>query len=552
MYILGVNPGYHDSSAAVLKDGRLVALVEQDRVSRKKNAMRERPTAAIAACLGEAGITLDDVEVVAVGWDDPVCMDQNGDLYHPDEYRRMLLPPDALPQHKQVPIEFVSHHLAHAASGLWTSGFDNAAVLVVDGRGETQSTSLGAGTHAGIEWLAEWDISQSLGNFYGYAADWAGFTFWGPGKLMGLASYGRPERSDILVPTPTGYQFKGGADSEWSVKEQENQHVMLVYEYFEKLYPYTRGDEGDIMAHANFAATVQTALEEAVLQLARVAKERTGAENLVITGGVGLNCTFNGRLARSGLFRDVYIPPVTFDTGVSLGAALVADRRRCPDREPMARLDHAYWGITPSAVDVERAIGESGLEAVLLSEDEIVSRVADHIVNGRVVGWFQGRAEIGQRALGARSMLCDPRDRRRLVRVNTVKGREVWRPLAPSVLEEFADEFFDGALPGLADFMLAALPVREEARRRIPATVHVDGSARPQVVHRDTNPRYWRLIDGFRERTGVPVVMNTSFNLAGEPIVHTPENAISSFCRSEMDVLALGDYLIEKPGIGSP
>jgi predicted NodU family carbamoyl transferase len=546
MYILGVNHGWHDSSAAILHDGSLVALVESDRVSRIKNAMGEKPTAAIIACLSEAGVTLDDIEAIAIGWDEPVCAAQKGEVHDPAQFREWLIPRDLLPRDREPPIQFVPHHLAHAASGMWTSGFDDAAVLVVDGRGETQSTSLAVGTRDTIRWFAEWDIAHSLGNFYGYAAEWAGFGFWGPGKLMGLAPYGKPLDSSCLVPTDSGYRFKGNGRSPTEVHEQESAHRALLDTFFESLYPFAPGDVDDIMAHAGFAASVQVALEEAVIQLARIAKERSGSENLVITGGVGLNCTLNGRLARSGLFREIYVPPVTFDTGVGLGAALIADRQRCPDREPMPRFQHAYWGATPSAEAVEADIQASGLLAERLPEEELVSRVADRIADGKVVGWFQGRAEIGQRALGARSMLCDPRDRRRLVRVNTVKGREVWRPLAPSVLDEYADQLFEGRLPGLSDFMLAALPVRHDAWRTIPATVHVDGSARPQRVRRDTNSRYWRLIDTFRERTGVPAVMNTSFNLAGEPIVHSAADAISSFNRSEMDVLAIENFFIEK------
>jgi carbamoyltransferase len=547
MYILGVNSGWHDSSAALLKDGQLLTLIEHDRVSRKKHAMGEAPAGAIEACLRDVGITLDDVEAVAVGWDDPVCIAQKGERYDASAYAEWLLPADRFARRRTPPIEFVPHHLAHAASGMWTSGFDRAAVLVIDGRGETQSTSLGVGTREGIEWLQQWDISQSLGNFYGYAAEWAGFTFWGPGKLMGLASYGRPDPLKYLTVTPSGYQLDGGGVPGASVGEQEQSSRRQMLDYFSSLYPFAPGDPGDIMAYAQFAASVQAALEQAVFQLARLARDRAGADALVITGGVGLNCTMNGRFARSGLFSDIYVPPVTHDTGVSLGAALVADRRRSPGRPPMGRFHHAYWGVRPSADAVTQAAEESGLSFVRLTEDVLVDRVVEHLMKGRIVGWFQGRAEIGQRALGARSMLGDPRKREHLVRMNTVKGREIWRPLAPSVLEEHAHGLFDGALPPLTKFMLAALPVRDDARRLVPATVHVDGSARPQAVSRATNPRYWRLIDGFRQRTGVPAVVNTSFNLAGEPIVHTPADAISSFRRSDIDVLALEDCLFEKP-----
>jgi carbamoyltransferase len=300
------------------------------------------------------------------------------------------------------------------------------------------------------------------------------------------------------------------------------------------------------MAHANFAATIQSALEEAVWALAELAKRRSGCDRLIITGGVGLNCTLNGRLARSGMFREVYVPPVTFDTGVALGAALSLHRQmsgRGASGEPMP---HAYYGIAASAHEIEAALGAVSANVRCLDDDELLPIVAGKIAEGQVVGWFQGRAEIGQRALGARSILCDPRQRRRLVKVNLVKGREVWRPLAPSILAEHYQEFFEGPAPAIADFMLAAMPVRAEARRRIPATVHVDGSARPQVVHRTTNSRYWRLIEEFRRVTGVPAVMNTSFNLAGEPIVHTPEDAVSSFMRSDLDALVIESYLVQK------
>jgi carbamoyltransferase len=552
MYVLGVNSGWHDSSAALLKDGQLLVMVEQDRVSRQKHAMGEEPTDSIAVCLREAGVSLDEVEAIAVGWDEPVCWAQRGEDLNLEQYRHRLVPVSRIPHERTPPIHFVPHHAAHAASGLWTSGFDRAAILVMDGRGETQSTSLMAGSGAGgIELLGEWDISQSLGNYYGHAAEWAGFSFWsGPGKLMGLAPYGRPQQSTFLMPTPSGYHFVGSSTSPPDVSEQAKNQRALLKGFFGGLYPYAPGDPLDVMAYAGFAATIQAALEEAIFQLARVARESTQADSLVIAGGVGLNCTMNGRLARSGLFQDVYIPPVPYDSGVSLGAALVVDRDLCPDREAMPRLEHAYWGLRPNEADIELAVREAGLPAVRLSEGELVDRVADHLTEGRIVGWFQGRAEVGQRALGARSMLCDPRERHRLVRVNVVKGREVWRPLAPSVLEEHTGDLFAGGLPGLADFMLAAMPVRPEVRRTIPATVHVDGSARPQIVRRATNPRYWRLIDTFRQRTGVPAIMNTSLNLADEPIVHSPADAVASFCRSEIDVLALEDYLIEKPRDG--
>lgn len=552
MNILGINNGWHDSSAALLVDGELALLIEGDRVSRVKQAMRIDPAIAIETCLEVAGMTLDDIDVVAFGWDDPYVVDnffaEGWDAWDAPLTPGRLLPLDRFPRKRDPEMVHVRHHEAHAASGMYLSGFERSAVLVVDGRGECQATSLLAGTPAGLELLKEWPIADSLGNAYGHAANWVGFSFWGPGKLMGLAPYGRPGPNDLVDLLPDGYRFIGGkVEGREGVSRQEREHIDLLTAWFRSKYPFSKGDPDDIMAHADLAATVQHVFEESMFHLARLARERVGGDTLVIAGGAGLNCSFNGRLAQSGLFDEVFVPPVTHDAGVGLGAALAVHRRRDPNRPVAPRLPHAYWGYEPSAAQIEDAVRGSGFVSLLLEEEDLLELVARRLSEGAVVGWYQGRAEIGQRALGARSMLGDPRDRRNLVRVNKVKGREVWRPLAPSVLEEHAHEFFDGPHPVLADFMLAAMPVRAEARSRIPATVHVDGSARPQFVRRATNPRYWSLIDAFRRRTGVPVVMNTSFNLAGEPIVHTPQDAVRSFARSEMDLLVLGDHVVQKP-----
>lgn len=549
MYVLGVNSGWHDSSAALLKDGQLVVLIEQERISRTKHAFHEAPTEAIAACLREAGIRLDDVDAIAVGWDEPTCWKLKDKLFDDAYFRAWLLPAERLPHESTPPIQFVAHHLAHAASAFWTSGFTDAAVLVMDGRGETQATTMAVANSAGIEPIDEWDITQSLGNFYGFASEWAGLTFWGAGKLMGLAAYGRSGQPLPLAATESGYTVQGIGSPDPIVERHDDQQRDVLRRHFRQTnYPFCQPESAaDIMAYSGFAASVQASLEEAVFQLARTVKQRSDNDRLVVVGGVGLNCTLNGRLARSGLFSDVYVPPVPHDVGVSLGAAMVADRERRADWAPMPRFEHAYWGVRPTSDEVEAAIQESGLPATRLPESALIDRVVQHLTAGHTVGWFQGKAEIGQRALGARSLLCDPRQRSQLVRVNTVKGREVWRPLAPSVLEEYAFDLFGPGVPSLANFMLAALPVRVAAQRSIPATVHIDGSARPQLVRRETNPRYWTLIDAFRRATGVPAVLNTSFNLAGEPIVHSPADAISSFTHGEVDILALEDYLLEKP-----
>lgn len=545
-WVLGVNHGWHDGAAALLRDGELQVLVETDRITRVKHGYKQPPQAAMRVCLDEAGITLDDVEVVAVGWDEAVSRNPSNGPYEYDSFVAELLPEGAFPRQRPPRVQCESHHLAHAACAFYTSGFERAAVLVIDGRGDDESTSLGVAGPDGIEWIHEWPIGDSLGNYYGYAADWAGFGYWGAGKLMGLAAYGAPFGDLFVGATEDGYRFVDPVDPALDVTQQERTHRALLDAYFRRIYPFAPGDSGDVMAHARFAATIQAGLERAVAGLVALVVERTGLHDVVLAGGIGLNCTGNGGLARGELVRELFVPPVTADTGVSLGAALLADRRLHPERGIPGRLPHAFWGVATTSDAIDAALADAGLVGRRLPDDDLLPWLADRIADGKVVGWFQGRAEIGQRALGHRSLLADPRDRSRLVQVNQVKGREAWRPLAPSVLEEHAHEFFDEPIPSLADFMLAALPVRPDAWARVPATVHVDGSARPQIVRRATNPRYWALIEAFRARTGVPVVMNTSFNLAGEPIVHTAADAVSSFVRSDIDILVLEDTVVEK------
>lgn len=548
MITLGINQGWHDGATAIVQDGTVVCLIEMDRVSRVKNGMNQDRSLAIAACLSEAGMTLDDIDAIAFGWDEPAILRFWKKPWLPDKFREEVLPRSMFPRTRDAEMVFVPHHVAHAASGLYLSGWDKAGILVVDGRGECQCTSILVGDQEGIRVVREWPIGESLGNFYGYAAEWAGFGFWGPGKLMGLAPYGQPGENTLIEVDEDGYRFRGLRPVDPAdVPMQEEAGYELVMEWYGRQFPFTTGDPGDIMAHAPFAATVQRSFEEAMFRLVAMTTEAAGTGSLVIAGGSGQNCTFNGALSRSGLVDEVFLPPVTHDTGVGLGAALLVDRQRRSGERPAPRLRHAYLGHTPTEESLSDAASRSGFPCRRMDDTDLLPIVAAKIAAGEIVGWFHGTAEIGQRALGARSMLCDPRDRRHLRRVNEVKGREIWRPLAPSVLEEYAETYFEGPLPYIAQFMLAAIPVRPEARKRIPATVHVDGSARPQIVRRDTNPRYWALIEEFRKLTGEAVVMNTSFNLASEPIVHTAEQAVRSFAKSGMDSLVLGPYLLEKP-----
>ncbi|WP_344084774.1 carbamoyltransferase family protein [Luedemannella helvata] len=548
-YTLGVNIGFHDSSAALLRDGALVAMVEQEKVSRRKHALGQAPVAAIQECLALAGVDLDSLAGVAIGWDINLTRMAGRRRFSPVGLRALLFP-DA-PAGQLPPVTWVRHHLAHAASAYYACGEDNVAIIVIDGAGENQCTSLLHGRDGRIELLREWPIDQSLGFFYASASKWAGLGEWGAGKLMGLAAYGRPSGSLPLRALPDGYalsldgvdQVGGENGGDLMTLSFPPAYEAAVRSAFACHYPYTERQGEDAMSYTDFAASVQQALEDAVLSLAAEARRRVDAPTLVLAGGVGMNCTMIGRLVDSGLYDRVYVPPVPTDVGVSFGAALV-EARDSGVFTPVP-MDHAYWS-TPFT-DVERAISDAGLVCRPLAEAGLARVAARTLADGGVVAWARGRGEVGQRALGTRSLLADPRDRGTWERLNIIKGREMWRPIAPSVLEEHLAEIFPAGVGDPAAFMLAASSVAPSMRRVMPATTHVDGSARPQRVQRATNPAYWQVIEEFRQLTGVPAVANTSFNLAGEPIVYTAADAVSTFVRAkDIDLLVLDRYVVAR------
>jgi carbamoyltransferase len=548
--VLGVNTGPHDGSAALLRNGRLVAMVEQERLSRNRYARGESPRNAIDACLAHAGIELADVERIAVGWDVPRLCDIEGVAYDERAFRTWMTGD----VHLGVPIQFVGHHVAHAASAFYTSGWTTAAILVMDGRGEDVATTLAVGGPDGIETIRTWGIGASLGHAYGWAADWAGLTHWGAGKLMGLAAYGRPGRPVPLRATADGYTVDlpvaGVPDRQQFMVTRSR----LRQHFRQEHYPFSPATEGDVLAYADFAAAMQHGLEDALLSLARLAHAETGLNRLAMAGGVALNCTANGKILSSGTFDEVWVPPVPHDAGVSLGAALVVDRAIRGARTPPPRLPHAFWG--PDTPDPDAGLLDrlDNFQVDHYHADDIPGAVAQALVDGMIVAWWQGRAEVGQRALGARSILCDPRDRRAIVRLNRLKGRELWRPAAPAVPAEAFGDFVECPPGPLADFMLGAWPVRSSARRRIPAAVHADGSARPQSVH-PRQASFHALIREFGDRTGVPAVVNTSFNIAGEPIVFDCVDALDTLLRSDLDLLVMDDLVIRRhraPSGGKP
>ena len=553
-YVLGVNIGFHDSSAALLCDGRLRWLVEQERVSRRKHAIAQPPADAVFACLQAEGITADDVSAIGIGWDFRGTPLGRNRRFTSEGLQKLIFadhPPSQLP-----PLRWVRHHVAHAASAYYVCGQPNAAVLVMDGAGERESTSIGWGRAGVLDLDRSWPVEQSLGFFYTAATRWAGFGDWGTGKFMGLAAYGRPGGGMPVERTPDGYRVRlGDGVTELTAGVSRRAALGALMAYFPGFdeamrssfcthFPFAPRVGEDAIAYADFAASAQCALEEAVTGLVESLRRQQDVDTLVLAGGVAMNCTMVGRIVRSGLFDHVFIPPVPTDAGVSLGAALVVARER--GSEDHGVIDHAFWGtdLGPNPAGVAQA---AGLVTERLDGHRLAMVVSGALADGKVVAWARGRGEVGQRALGARSLLADPRDRRSLERLNLIKGREMWRPVAPSVLAESMREVMATPVGDPARFMLAAGQVRRDRRRQLPAITHVDGSARPQQVEAASNPRYWELIDEFRRRTGVPAVVNTSFNLVDEPIVATADEAVSTFVRADgIDLLVLEDHLVAR------
>ena len=554
LWVLGVNVGLHDASAALLKNGALVAMIEQERLSRNKRALGESPADAIDFCLNFAGISLADVAAVGLGTDlarlrawQGLTLQETSKGPELDSPVR-LFPKQADSGESIPPLVPVDHHFAHAASAFWPSGHDDAAIMVVDNRGEDSSTSLYHGIRGEINLLFRFGVDTSLGLFYRSAAEFAGLygKYGEVGKLMGLAAYGEPTESVSLEWSSTGPSFKGLSPLPplrgFELPEYRKNQLL---EYFAThAFPFAVGLSDDIMAYANFAASIQKSLELVELKLAEQLKDATRSPVLIITGGVGLNCSANGRIAASGTFDQVVVPPIPHDAGVALGAALEVMRRSDQRLVPGFRMDHAYWGPEFPKELIRTELENARVKYVQLDLDGLTKKVAAALAERKLVGWFQGRSEIGPRALGARSLLGNPTSRETLVRLNTVKSREMWRPLAPSVQRERFFEFFD--YPIASPFMTVATQVKKDARPKIPAVVHVDGSSRPQIVDYKVNPMFWNLIESFGELSGVPVLTNTSFNLSGEPIVNSPADAIRDFLKADIDLLAIGNFLASK------
>ena len=606
MYILGINAAFHDPAACLVKDGLVIAAAEEERFTHIKHGKRpipfsayELPFHAIDYCLDQGGIHLTDVDHIAYSYDPYVLLGAHRDdtvitfplepsahsqhpspvlaetrswpisPTHPEPANTGSFPggrtPSAMewespwdplflssivnaprhlvggfPHHLQKRFagarhdgpygwHFVAHHVAHAASAFHASPFQQAAVLTLDGRGERATTTYSLGEGTGLEPLGQVDMPNSLGLLYEQVTTYLGFLHSSDEyKVMALASFGKPRYAD---------QFRDivrmGAEGRYTVNPP---HLI------ERFGPArVRGGSLE-QHHYDVARSLQVVLEETVLKIAGWLHDTSRASSLCMAGGVALNCVMNAKVRDQGPFRHVWVQPAAGDAGTALGAALWVDARQRVNAHRSYRMDHAFLGPSYGDEEIEAFLQRSKLRYRRLTQ--IAEETADLLVQDRIVGWFQGAMEFGPRALGARSILASPMSASMQDRLNEIKDREDFRPVAPVVLEEEAPEWFAHA--GVSPFMLFVYDVLPDKANRIPAVRHVDGTARVQTVNRDQHPLYYDLLKAFCTRTGVPVLVNTSFNTRGEPIVCTPRDAVESFWTSPLDALVIGSFLLTK------
>jgi carbamoyltransferase len=562
MLTLGINyTRMHDSSACLVRDGELLFAIAEERLSRLKHDA-EFPKLAIQACLDFAGITATQLDDVCFGWPAPgagyrhdlKCFASgkmpatfNNVLTSSLHFVSMTWQRGGAKRFAQnfgvtpARMRFVGHHFAHALSTFAYSGFADAAVVVMDGRGAFEATTIWHGRDGRLEHVLTIPFPDSVGFFYSEFTEFLGFhrnsDEW---KVMGLAPYGEPGvdlRAFIEVET--------GSDA---APCRVHSGMLMprggsLFPEMIKRFGAPRVGESEITQRdKNIAFAAQEACEAAMMSVVRVAMAKTRSRNLCMAGGVALNSKANGKIAASGLIDKIFVQPAASDDGVALGAAMVPyldGGGKLPKRE----MRNAYLGTSFDDQAIETALRTYKLRYTRVAD--AAEPAAELLAQGKILGWFQGRMEFGPRALGARSILADPRDPEMNAKVNNaVKFREWWRPFAPSLKKEIAGEYLESATD--SPFMILTAQVRPEKRSVIPSVTHVDGSARPQTVEKESNPLYWRLLDGFGRRTGVPVVMNTSFNLRGEAIVNTPTDAVRTFFSSGMDYLVIGNFVVEK------
>jgi carbamoyltransferase len=573
MYTLGINSVFHDSSACIVCNGQLLAAVEEERFTHIKHGKRpipfstyELPFHAIDYCLKVAGIHLNDVNHVAYSFNPYSLLNgQASDNYIPlplkpnaatksekwqSEWDPLFLSlivnapgqlADGYPHHLQKRFDgskadflkwhFVNHHIAHAASAFLPSPFEKAAVFTIDGRGEKATTSYYMGTGSALELISEVCMPHSLGLLYEQITTHLGFLHSSDeSKVMALASYGKPKFID---------QFR----SIIHVLE-DGKYIIDDFDAEELFGKQRKRSDPFEQHHFDIAHSLQKVLEETVIQLADWLYKKTQTQNLCLAGGVALNCVLNAALRDKSSFKNIWIQPAAGDAGTALGAALWVDAYERPGTVRSFKMDHTYWG--PDYPDNEIEDFLQWTKVPYRKLNNVASETAAILAQDKVIGWYQGRMEFGPRALGSRSILASPINASMQARLNEIKDREDFRPVAPVVIEEDAAEWFEDA--SYSPFMLFVYNVKKDKADKIPAVRHVDGTARIQTVNRNQHPAYYDLLSEFKKITGVPVLVNTSFNTRGEPIVCSPRDAIECFWTSPFDALVINSFLLEKNG----
>ncbi len=594
MNILGISAYYHDSAAALVRDGQIVAAAQEERFSRKKQDSRF-PVNAVNYSLAFAGLELADVDYL-VFYDKPLInferLLETYLAYAPDGFRSFLAAMPVWLKEKLFlkdllkkelaavgdcaikelpPLLFTEHHQSHAASAFFPSPFEKAAVLCMDGVGEWATTSVWTGEANSLNPEWEIDFPHSLGLLYSAFTYFTGFKVnSGEYKLMGLAPYGQPKYADLILDKLLSLKEDGSFRMDMRYFNYAN-GLTMTNRKFDGLFggPPRKPESPVTQREMDLANSIQVVTEEVVLRLAKTIQQETGADYLCLAGGVALNCVANGRLLREGPFKDIWIQPAAGDAGGALGAALsvwheyLGNPRTAQESDSM---DGSYLGPGFCDDEIRTYLDSVNARYEKLDDAQLMPRLADILAEENVIGWFQGRMEYGPRALGGRSIIGDPRSQAMQSVMNLkIKYRESFRPFAPSILANHVSDYFD--IDRSSPYMLLVAPVKEQRRTpmteeqenlfgieklnvprsEIPAITHVDYSARVQTVHKETNPRYYELLEHFEQRTGCPVIVNTSFNVRGEPIVCTPEDAYRCFMRTEMDYLVIEGYLMAKP-----
>jgi carbamoyltransferase len=593
-YILGISAYYHDSAAALVNNGDIVAAAQEERFSRKKHDPRF-PEHAVKYCLAEGGIDLGQVDYL-VFYDKPLIKFERlletylsyapkgfrsflaampvwlkEKLYLKQMLKKELSRTGGLKEKALPPLLFAEHHQSHAASAFFPSPFERAAVMCLDGVGEWATSSVWQGEGKNLTPLWEIDFPHSLGLLYSAFTYYTGFKVnSGEYKVMGLAPYGEPKYVDLILENILDLKDDGTFRLNMDYFNYATGLTMTNEKFHRLLDGPPRKPESPLeQRHMDLARSIQVVTEEVMLRLARTVKSETGNDYLCLAGGVALNCVANGIILREGIFKDIWIQPAAGDAGGALGAALAIWHQYLGNERTldgaMDNMKGAYLGPQYSPQEIRTFLDPIGAKYQYTSDEELFAHLAEILEAGNVVGWFQGRMEFGPRALGARSILGDPRNTKMQSVMNLkIKYRESFRPFAPSVLAERVADYFEHEGP--SPYMLLVAPVKEELcipmteeqqklfgieklnvpRSTLPAITHMDNSARVQTVHEQTNPRYHALLTAFAERTGCPILVNTSFNVRGEPIVCSPGDAYRCFMRTEMDYLVLENFLLAK------